>query len=212
MAGLIGSASLAGCHLPGRAEKEPSGEVAAQRQAACPAPEPEEAASQPASTPVAKAVRSAPAARSMPKVKLQVPEPSSSGKSVRSGSSPKSRKPSPRATREAVPEMATEEEPVEEPSAPAGPGQVSVKWSAKEEVNVQGYNILRSESPSGPWRRANSALMPAEGGPAAPHTYDFVDRDVKAGKKYYYFLEEKLDTGERRMISKILPKVASPAP
>jgi hypothetical protein len=74
-----------------------------------------------------------------------------------------------------------------------GNGQVIINWTTGAEIDNYGFNILRSDSPGGPFVRINSAMIPAMGISPGGATYSFVDMAVESGKAYYYRLED-IDT------------------
>jgi len=179
--------------------------------------------------------RSAPASQPVSASKPQSESAAQSGGSSGSGQEAKAagpyvkppthaRRPSKPAAGEKAPARATAAKPKPKetagPSAPppkprnripSGPGEIAIRWTTEQETEVSGFNILRSDSPRGPWRRVNSETVGAAGRSTTPRSYEYIDRDVQSGKTYYYFLEEVLANGERRMKSGLLSGVARPA-
>jgi len=72
----------------------------------------------------------------------------------------------------------------------ATPPAVTVEWSTASELNTAGFNVLRSESPSGPFTRLNSEVIPASPDPLVGGSYVYTDTIVTPGQTYYYQLEE----------------------
>ncbi|MEI6125557.1 MAG: hypothetical protein WCQ99_03290 [Pseudomonadota bacterium] len=75
-----------------------------------------------------------------------------------------------------------------------GNREVLIKWTTESEIDNSGFNILRAESPEGPFIPVNNELIQAEGAAAEGAEYVFVDSSVKNRKTYYYKLED-VDTG-----------------
>lgn len=67
---------------------------------------------------------------------------------------------------------------------------VVIAWSTASELDTAGFNILRAESPDGPFQRLNASLIPPAEDPLAGGEYEYVDFQVEAGKTYYYQLQD----------------------
>jgi len=72
---------------------------------------------------------------------------------------------------------------------------VIVEWSTASELDTVGFNLYRSESEAGPYTLVNEALIPAAGDALAGSTYRYEDRNVRAGRTYYYELEDVSASG-----------------
>ncbi len=72
----------------------------------------------------------------------------------------------------------------------ATPPAVTVQWSTASELNTAGFNILRGDSPKGPFARVNAEIIPASNDSLVGGSYIFTDTNVTAGHTYYYQLEE----------------------
>jgi hypothetical protein len=70
------------------------------------------------------------------------------------------------------------------------PPAVTVEWSTASELNTAGFNILRSDSPDGPFTRLNAQIIPASPDPLVGGSYVFTDTQVAPGRTYYYQLQE----------------------
>lgn len=66
--------------------------------------------------------------------------------------------------------------------------QIQIDWSTGSELDVVGYNILRSNSPDGDLILLNQAVIAAED-PLSGGQYQYIDRDVVPGITYDYWLE-----------------------
>jgi len=66
---------------------------------------------------------------------------------------------------------------------------VIIKWRTESETNNLGFNLYRSENRQGKYVRVNSHLIAGAGSTDKPHTYQFVDEGITAGKTYYYYIE-----------------------
>lgn len=80
----------------------------------------------------------------------------------------------------------------------------TLRWKARDEAGTYGYLIYRSEAEAGPFRRINPVIIPRQSNPDAGYVY--VDRDVAAGKTYYYRIDGVSDAGVKKPLSPVLPK------
>ena len=67
---------------------------------------------------------------------------------------------------------------------------VVIRWTTESEVDMAGFNILRSASRAEPFTIINPALIPGAGTSGEKHTYTFTDTASKPGVVSYYRLEE----------------------
>ena len=72
----------------------------------------------------------------------------------------------------------------------ATPPAVTVEWSTASELNTAGFNVLRGDTPAGPFARLNPAVIPASPDPLVGGSYVYTDTNVAPGRTYYYQLEE----------------------
>ena len=72
---------------------------------------------------------------------------------------------------------------------------VRIEWRTATEVNNLGFNLYRSKTREGKFEKVNSRLIEGAGSSPLPHNYQFVDRDVKPGEVYYYYLVDIDITG-----------------
>ncbi|RMF67218.1 MAG: T9SS C-terminal target domain-containing protein [Calditrichaeota bacterium] len=70
---------------------------------------------------------------------------------------------------------------------------VQINWVTSREIDNLGFNILRSQSRNGTYKKVNDALIPA----AANGRYQFADKGVKVGSRYFYKLED-IDVNGRK--------------
>ena len=68
--------------------------------------------------------------------------------------------------------------------------EVLISWRTGSEIDTEGFSILRSASPGGPYIRITPSMIVSTGSPFAGGRYSFVDTAVEDGKSYYYKLEE----------------------
>ncbi|HYV18548.1 MAG TPA: hypothetical protein VFC25_05925 [Verrucomicrobiae bacterium] len=66
---------------------------------------------------------------------------------------------------------------------------IVLEWTTAAERGLLGWNIYRSESPSGPFVRLNGVAVPAYGDGGADVGYLFADDAVRPGRRYYYQVE-----------------------
>ena len=67
---------------------------------------------------------------------------------------------------------------------------VVIRWTTESSVDNAGFNLLRSESRSGPFTKINPALIAGSGTTGESSAYVFTDGAAKPGVVYYYRLEE----------------------
>jgi len=73
----------------------------------------------------------------------------------------------------------------------AVPGNsVTLNWVTETEIDTKGFNILRADKKKGVYEPINKDLIPSEGSAIQGASYEFVDKDVRNGKKYFYKLED----------------------
>jgi hypothetical protein len=92
-------------------------------------------------------------------------------------------------------------------TASPGNGSVTLNWATETETNNAGFNISRSDSGNGNYIKINSSLIPAKGSSTQSASYEFIDKDVKNRKTYYYKLEDIDLNGTATMHG---PKSATP--
>ncbi|MCY4552862.1 MAG: lamin tail domain-containing protein [Candidatus Poribacteria bacterium] len=87
---------------------------------------------------------------------------------------------------------------------------VIIKWQTESELNNAGFNIFRSQTPTGKFVKVNSRLIEGHGTSSESHTYRFVDKDAKPNVAYYYRIEDVSFAGDRQtLITKQLRGVVS---
>jgi aminopeptidase N len=69
-------------------------------------------------------------------------------------------------------------------------GKVILAWTTESEIDNAGFNLLRAESGEGEYVKINAALIPARGSLTQGASYEFIDRDTRFGKSYWYKLED----------------------
>ena len=75
-------------------------------------------------------------------------------------------------------------------TATAKAWSVVLNWATESEIDNAGFNIYRAESENGAYAKINSAIVSAKGSPTQGTSYEFVDKEVKNRKTYYYKLED----------------------
>jgi len=73
-------------------------------------------------------------------------------------------------------------------SADAEGAAAALRWSTEREVNLAGWLVYRSPSPVGGFAPITPLILPAAGGIDAA-AYQFLDTNVRPGRKYYYLVE-----------------------
>ena len=67
---------------------------------------------------------------------------------------------------------------------------IIIEWSTESELDIAGYNLLRGESPEGPFTRINPQVIPPSEDPLTGGDYAYEDTGLQAGVTYYYVLED----------------------
>ncbi len=76
-------------------------------------------------------------------------------------------------------------------------GTVRLSWTTESETESCGFRLYRSvQTPSGPFERINSRLVPSAGHSSGQKHYVYDDGDVHAGLTYYYRLEQVDNDGK----------------
>ena len=83
---------------------------------------------------------------------------------------------------------------------------VNLEWQTSDEMNTAGFYVLRSISKGGEYKRLNSLLISVN----HEKKYQFMDRQVEAGKTYYYKLQDVDNRGMINQHEPIFIKVNSP--
>ena len=86
---------------------------------------------------------------------------------------------------------------------------IIVKWSTASELETIGYNLLRSESDSGPFNQINDQPITTSDDPLTGGEYTYEDKGVIAGKTYYYVLEEIEINGGKNQYGPIRQKATN---
>lgn len=74
--------------------------------------------------------------------------------------------------------------------------RVLITWSTASELDAAGYNLYRSDQPTGEYVLINPQLIPASTDPWAGGEYSFVDTTAQPGITYYYLLEDVETDGQ----------------
>jgi hypothetical protein len=77
------------------------------------------------------------------------------------------------------------------------PPKIVFTWETASEVDTAGFLLYRSDSPTGPFFPITETPIPAKGDPLVGASYEYEDRDVVWGQRYYYQLEEVERNGNR---------------
>jgi len=79
--------------------------------------------------------------------------------------------------------------------------QVRLAWSVRQEDDVYGYLVYRSQRAEGPFVRVNAEVVHAAPAPDGVGRYQFVDLDVRPGASYYYYLDTLTPAGLKKRFS-----------
>ena len=72
---------------------------------------------------------------------------------------------------------------------------MTLQWTTASEKGLIGWNVYRSETPTGPFTRLNSVAVPAPGDGSSETGYIFIDDAVRPDRRYYYQIEGYADLG-----------------
>jgi len=70
-----------------------------------------------------------------------------------------------------------------------GEPELTISWETESELDIIGFNLLRSESEDGPYEKINPELIPPANDPNVGGEHTYVDHDVVNGVTYFYILE-----------------------
>ena len=79
-------------------------------------------------------------------------------------------------------------------------GQVVLSWTTASEIENAGFNIFRSESKEGPFKKVNSSIIQGAGTTSERNAYQWIDTTARANIAYYYRIADVSFDG----ISKVL--------
>ena len=65
-----------------------------------------------------------------------------------------------------------------------------MRWQTKSEIDNIGFYIYRSESEDGEYVKITGNIIKAKGSSTHGAVYKFKDKNVQAGKTYWYKLED----------------------
>ena len=88
--------------------------------------------------------------------------------------------------------------------------RITLNWRTESESDNFGFNIYRSESKDGPFKKINREIIPGAGTSGTPHDYTYTDYDVVRLKIYYYYLESVSFEGEKQKFSPIISQQVPP--
>jgi len=74
--------------------------------------------------------------------------------------------------------------------------QLILEWQTAAEVATAGFDVLRAESPEGPWLKLNPGLIPSLGTSWQGASYSFSDETRQPGCVYWYSIQEVGTHGE----------------
>ena len=89
--------------------------------------------------------------------------------------------------------------------------KVIVQWTTASELNTIGFNLLRGETPTGPFEQVNLMLIPASSDSLTGSSYSYEDHSVQAGVTYFYLLEEIESAGNTNQHGPITVKANNSA-
>ena len=79
-------------------------------------------------------------------------------------------------------------------------GAAVIRWITESELDNAGFNILRSTSRTGEFRRVNTQLIQGAGTTGQRTEYAWTDTTAEPDVVYYYRIEDVDFSGERRLL------------
>jgi len=67
---------------------------------------------------------------------------------------------------------------------------IIIMWTTSSELDNAGFNLYRAVADNGEYEKINDALIPAKGSATQGAQYEFIDKNVRLWKTYYYKLED----------------------
>lgn len=80
----------------------------------------------------------------------------------------------------------------------------TITWSTASESDNFGFDIYRAEHPEGPFVRITPQPVVGAGTTDLPREYRYVDRDIEAGKGYFYYVESISLSGQRKRFTPVM--------
>jgi len=81
----------------------------------------------------------------------------------------------------------------------------TIRWVTQSEEENFGYDVYRGPTEQGPFTRVNSRSILGYGTTDMPQRYEYRDTTVRAGERYWYYVESVSLTGERTRITPVYP-------
>jgi hypothetical protein len=82
--------------------------------------------------------------------------------------------------------------------------EIVFSWETVSEVDTAGFVLYRSDLPIGPFSPIVETPIPAKGDPLVGASYEYTDRDVVWGQRYFYRLEEVERSGNRNTFPQVV--------
>ncbi len=83
---------------------------------------------------------------------------------------------------------------------------VKLVWETSSESGNLGFNVLRSYTESGAYEKINDALLPG----SETGKYNFVDKEVETGQKYYYKVVDVSSSGASQEHGPVVAEMTAP--
>ena len=80
-------------------------------------------------------------------------------------------------------------------------GQIILSWITESELENAGFNILRSQTPQGPFVKVNPKLIQGAGTTGERSSYTWKDTTAKPNVEYYYRIEDVSYAGKRQTLT-----------
>ena len=80
-------------------------------------------------------------------------------------------------------------------------GQIILSWITESELENAGFNILRSQTPQGPFVKVNPKLIQGAGTTGERSSYTWKDTTAKPNVEYYYRIEDVSYAGKHQTLT-----------
>lgn len=80
----------------------------------------------------------------------------------------------------------------------------TIKWRTSSEESNFGFNVYRSGSEEGPFKKLNDTPIEGGGTTDTPRNYQFEDTEIEPNKGYYYYVESISLEGVRERFTPVI--------
>jgi hypothetical protein len=88
--------------------------------------------------------------------------------------------------------------------AVSSPTEVIISWKTESEVDILGFHVLRSKSKEFDYSRITTSLIPSQCNCSTGNEYEFIDKNIQNGVKYWYKIEEISTNGDTEVVGPVV--------